>query len=395
MDPTYTEWLGLGVRWAHVITGIAWIGSSFYFMWLDSHLRPPEPTRDGIEGEIWLVHSGGFYRTEKVLIGPGEVPAELHWFKWEAAFTLITGLLLLAIVYYLGAGLMVIEPSKVELSPAAAIAIGIATLVVGWFVYDGLWRSPLARFERSLAAVSFALVVALAYGVDQVFASRAAFIHVGALIGTIMAVNVWVHILPAQQAMIDATAAGREADFSRGLQAKHRSVHNNYLTLPVVFVMLSSHYPSTFGHDRAWLILGGLFLLGAGVRHWFNLRNKGVANHWLIPAAIAGMVALAWFAAEPSRRAGVGGPPAAFAEVEAVVLERCVACHSAAPTFVGIDRAPKDVTFDTPGQIAANALRIKAQAVVTRIMPPGNATEMSEEERDLIARWVNQGGRLE
>ena len=397
MDPTYTEWLGLAVRWAHAITGIAWIGTSFYFMWLDSHLRPPEPARERVEGEIWLVHSGGFYRTEKVLIGPGELPAELHWFKWEAAFTLITGLMLLAVVYYLGAGFLMIEPDKLEISTQTAIAIGVASLVLGWLVYDGLWVSPLARYERWLSAICFVLLVAVAYGLSQVLSSRAAFIHVGALIGTIMAVNVWVRILPAQQNMIDATQAGKQADFGLGLKAKQRSVHNNYLTLPVVFVMLSSHYPTTFGHAQGWAILAGLFLVGAGVRHWFNLRNRGRRNLWLIPAAVAGMAALAWFAAEPSRRAdrAAGGPPVAFAEVKSVVTRRCVACHSTTPTFDGVEAAPKDVKFDTPRQIAASARAIKAQAVVSHAMPPGNATQMTDAERDLLARWVNQGAGLE
>ena len=394
MDSTISDWLGLALRWAHAITGIAWIGSSFYFMWLDSHLRKPDPPRERVEGEIWMVHSGGFYATEKRLLRPGEVPGELHWFKWEAAFSLITGLLLLVVVYYLSAGVFMVAPDKMDLEPWAAIAIGVATLTVGWLIYDGLWISPLASHERWLSLVCFLLLVGLAYGLGEIISGRAAYMHVGALMGTVMAVNVWVRILPAQTAMIAAIDAGREADWSRGLVAKQRSVHNNYMTLPVVFVMLSSHYPGTYGHRHGWAILAGLFVVGAGVRHWFNLKNAGKRNHWLIPAAVAGMLVLAWFSSQTGAPAG-GGEPVAFTQVRAIINQHCVSCHSVAPTDENFKTAPKNVKFDTPGEIRTNALRIKAQAAVSRAMPLGNVTEMEDVERDLIARWVNQGAPID
>ena len=395
MDPLIVEWVNLGLRWAHVITGIAWIGSSFYFMWLDAHLVRTDPPHPTVEGHIWLVHSGGFYVTEKRRLAAGQVPPDLHWFKWEAFYTLITGLLLLCVVYYAAAGTFMVDPGKADLAPWQAIAIGIGTLVVGWLVYDGLWMSPLARYAGWLTAFCCLLLTGVAWALGQVFSGRAAYMHTGALMGVIMAVNVWVRILPAQSAMIAATQAGTPVDWSLGEKAKHRSVHNNYMTLPVVFVMLSSHYPSTYGHPQGWLILIGLFAVGATVRHWFNLRARGNDNPLLIPVAIVGGALLATYAGLGGRDVGSGGPAVAFAEVRRVIDTRCVACHSATPTNPAFETAPKNVKFDSPAEIKAQALPIKAQAVVSRVMPLGNLTEMTDEERDLIGRWVNQGAKVE
>ena len=395
MDPHLVEWLNLALRWAHVITGIAWIGSSFYFMWLDAHLTKPDPARHNVDGEIWMVHSGGFYLTEKRKLETRQVPADLHWFKWEAAYTLITGLLLLGVVYYAAAGAYMVDPAKSEMTAEDAISLGVATLVIGWLVYDGLWMSPLAAHEKALNVACFLLLAGVAWGLSQVLSGRAAFMHVGALMGVIMAVNVWVRILPAQSAMIAATREGRPVDWSLGEKAKHRSVHNNYMTLPVVFVMLSSHYPSTYGHPHGWLILMGLFVIGGAIRHWFNLRNRGRRNSWLLPAAAAAGFGLFWYAGQGSGPASDGGgPPVAFAEVQNVIALRCQSCHSATPTHPDFDAPPKNVVFDTPSQIRAQAQPIRQQTAITRVMPLGNVTGMTDDERNLLGRWVSQGAPL-
>jgi uncharacterized membrane protein len=395
MDPHLVEWLNLALRWAHVITGIAWIGSSFYFMWLDAHLTKPEPQRQNVDGEIWLVHSGGFYLTEKRKLEARQVPENLQWFKWEAAYTLITGLLLLCIVYYTAANTYMIDLTKADLSPDLAITLGVATLVIGWLLYDGLWISPLASHEKTLNVICFLLLGGIAWGLSQLISGRAAFMHVGALMGLIMAVNVWVRILPAQTAMIAATQKGNPVDWGLGAKAKHRSVHNNYMTLPVVFVMLSSHYPSTYGHPHGWLVLMGLFVIGGAIRHWFNLRNRGKQNKWIIPAAVAGGIGLFWYTGQPSVSAiTTDGPPIAFAEVRNVIALRCQACHSATPTHPGFNKPPKNVILDTPAQIRAQAQPIHQQTVMTRVMPLGNVTQITDDERDLIARWVAQGAPL-
>jgi uncharacterized membrane protein len=291
MDSLLQEWLDLVVRWIHVITAIAWIGSSFFFMWLDSHLEAPAAPRKGIEGELWMTHSGGFYRVEKIKVAPNEMPRTLHWFKWEAAFTWISGVTLLAIVYYLGSGLDFLDPSIAGLGSAGVSIAAFIALGTAWLVYDSLYMSPLARTPLA-ALIGFALLTATAYVLSQYMSGRAAYLHVGAIMGTIMAANVWLRIIPAQRELVAATKAGRALDPSLGLRAKQRSVHNNYMTLPVVFIMISNHFSSTYSHALNWLVLVGLALVGAGVRHYFNLRNRGENAWWIWPVAGAAMVAL-------------------------------------------------------------------------------------------------------
>ena len=291
MDSLLQEWLDLVVRWVHVITGIAWIGSSFFFMWLDSHLEKPATPRKGIEGELWMTHSGGFYRVEKIKVAPNELPRTLHWFKWEAAFTWISGVALLAIVYYLGSGLDFLDARLAGLGSVGVMVIGFAALGVAWLIYDGLYMSPLAKTPFA-AAVGCGLLVAAAYAFSQFMSGRAAYLHVGAIMGTIMAANVWVRIIPAQRELVAATKEGRVPDERLGQRAKQRSVHNNYMTLPVVFIMISNHFSSTWGHALNWLVLAGMALVGAGVRHYFNLRNKGKDAWWIWVVAGAAMVAL-------------------------------------------------------------------------------------------------------
>lgn len=396
MDPFIGDWLNLVLRWAHVITGIAWIGASFYFNWLDSRLEQPEKPREGVEGELWMVHSGGFYRIEKIDVAPAEMPRTLHWFKWEAGFTWITGFLLLGLIYYLGAEVYLIDARVSGIGAGWAIALGLATLVISWLIYDLMWTSALARNEGAASALSFVLLIALAYGLGEVLSARAAYVHVGAVMGTIMAANVWMRIIPAQTQLVKATQEGGQPDARLALAAKQRSVHNNYMTLPVLFVMLSGHYPGTYGHAWGWLILAVLFLAGAGVRHYFNLRNKGRTNRWIVPASAAAVIALMVVTApRPAPETADLGEPVAFAAARAVVDARCVSCHSATPRDENFDTAPKNVKFDTPEQIRAMREKILVSAVESETMPLGNITGMTDEERVLLGRWLRQGAAIE
>ncbi len=394
MDLNIDGWLNLAIRWAHVITGIAWIGASFYFNWLDSRLKSPVPAREGIEGELWMVHSGGFYRVEKIDVAPQSIPKELHWFKWEAGFTGVTGLLLLALVYYFGANLFLIDPGVADIGPSLAIGIGVIALVASWLIYDTLWQSSLAKNSApAVTAICVGLLVLLSIGLTQVFSGRGAFIHIGAVLGSIMVANVWARIIPAQNQLVAARKAGKKPDPGLGLSAKQRSVHNNYMTLPVVFIMLSGHYPFIFGHAWSWALMLVIFAAGVAVRHFFNLRNKGRTNYWLVPAAVAAVVLL-MFAAAPRVNTS-GQADVAFAEVQAVIAQRCSACHAANPTDENFVEPPAGVVFDTAALIRLNAQRINAQAVLTQTMPLGNLTEMTEDERDLLGRWVRAGAPIE
>ncbi len=391
------QWLNLALRWGHVIAGIAWIGTSFYFNWLNSRLAPPPADRaePGVAGELWSVHGGGFYRVVKYVVAPGALPRTLHWFKWEAYATWLTGFALLVLIYYLGAESFLIDPQVARLDPRTAIALGVGTLLVAWIVYDALCRSPLGEKPVALAAALFALGTGLAWGLSRLLSPHAAYIHVGAAIGTIMAANVLMVIIPAQRNMVAALAQGRPPDARRGKQAALRSLHNNYLTLPVLFVMVSSHYPETWGDPRSWAILAVLAVIGAGTRHWFNLRNQGRRNAWLLPTAALGLVALALVTAPQSGPASPGGADGvSFAEVRVIVAHRCAVCHSSAPTMPGIPAAPLGVLLDTPDQIRIRAPRILVRAVETQTMPLGNLTGITPEEREVLGRWVRAGAPL-
>jgi uncharacterized membrane protein len=394
------QWLNLALRWSHVITGVAWIGTSFYFNWLNSRLAPPPAGRaePGVAGELWSVHGGGFYRVVKYAVAPAHLPGTLHWFKWEAYATWLTGFFLLVLIYYAGAASFLVDPTAGggRVAPAAGIAIGIGTLVMSWLVYDALCRSRLGTNPLALSVVLFALGTALAWGLTHLLSPRAAYIHVGAAIGTIMAANVLMVIIPSQKEMVAAMAQGRPPDPTRGKQAALRSLHNNYLTLPVLFIMVSSHYPATYGHPLNWAILAGLAVIGVATRHWFNLRNQGRPNAWLLPAAALGLAALAvltapWARRAPSSTADAG---ATFADVRVIVARRCAGCHSSAPTQPGMPVAPLGVMLDTPDQIRASAPRILAVAVDAQTMPLGNLTGMTVDERELLGRWIRAGAPL-
>jgi len=399
MDPHITEWLNLTVRWMHMIFGIAWIGASFYFVWLENHLDRRNP-RDGLSGDLWAIHGGGIYHLEKYKLAPPKMPEQLHWFKWEAYATWLSGIALLTIVFYLNADLYLVAPGS-DLSPAAAVAIGIGSLIVGWFVYDFLCESPLGKQPALLGLVLFVLLIGAAWGLSQVFSGRGAFIHVGAIIGTMMVGNVFRVIMPGQRALVGAIEANREPDPILPAKALLRSRHNNYLTLPVLFIMISNHFPSTYGSTMNWAILAGVAVLSVLVRHYFNTRHESQKWAWTLPAAALGMVALA-FVTKPdsgpkapalahSDNHAVAAQTVKFDAVYNVIQERCTTCHSANPTSPAFTTAPAGVIMDEPAQIQQLAGRIHAQAVASNIMPLGNITNMTQEERDLIGAWVAAG----
>lgn len=384
LDLHLQEWLNLGVRWIHAVVGIAWIGTSFYFNWLNNNARPPQRPEPGIGGEVWSVHGGGFYRVVRYEVAPEQLPTTLHWFKWEAYATWISGFSLLFIVYYLGPLGLSVDPGKVDLSRWAFTAIGVGSLAVGWLVYDGLCRTRLIDHPGWFALVGFTIAVAAAFGFSQILTGRAAYVQTGALIGTIMAANVFRVIIPSQRVMVDAMARGVAPDPEPGRHAALRSLHNNYLTLPVVFIMVSNHFPSTFGSTWNWVLLGGISLTGAVVRHWFNLRGQGRRNVWILPAAVVAMVGMAVITAPTPTNLVVTD------EVWSVVEARCVPCHSSAPTQPGFLAAPKGVIFDTREQFALRA-ETAAGLVESGFMPLGNVTGMTDAERALIVSWADGG----
>ncbi|MYM82465.1 hypothetical protein GTP44_10930 [Duganella sp. FT50W] len=395
--PYGLEWANLLVRWLHIITGIAWIGASFYFVWLDNSIRPPAPgselAKKGVSGELWAVHGGGFYNPQKYLVAPAELPKELHWFKWEAYSTWLSGIALLTIAYYFNAQAMMIDKQVADISSLQAVGIGIGTLVVGWTVYDLLCRSPLGKHDLWFGVVIFLLITAAAYGLTHVLSGRAAYIHVGALIGTIMVGNVLMLIIPGQRKMVEAMSAGRMPDPVHGQKAKQRSVHNNYFTLPVLFIMISNHYAMTYRHQHAWLVLAMIMAAGVFIRHFFNLRHKGRVE-WRYPAIGVALLAGVAVAIAPARPVAVAASAAPeFATVKAVIDTRCLACHAAHPTQPGFAAAPLGVAFDTPEEIHQNAEKIYKQVVQTKAMPLANLTNMTDAERARIAAWYEAGAK--
>ena len=392
MEAYIVDWLSLLTRWLHLISGIAWIGASFYFVMLDNSLsqpKNPDDTKRGVFGELWAVHGGGFYISQKFLTGPkGEPLTEnLHWSKWEAYTTWLSGIALLALIYWLGASSYLIDRSVMALSPPAAIAISVASLAGGWFVYDGLCR-VLEGKENVLAALVFVFIMACAWALFHVFSARAAYIHVGAIIGTIMVANVFFHIIPGQKRMVADIRAGRDPDPRPGIIGKQRSVHNTYFTLPVLFVMISNHYPMTYSHPQGWLVLGVVMLAGVLIRQFFVLRHSGNVK-WALPAAGVALLAGVAVAIAP-KIADSGGGRVTFANVQGVLKERCLQCHASQPTQPGFAQPPKGVLLETPEQVAANALKI-AETVGNKYMPIGNLTQMTDNERALIATWFAQG----
>jgi len=394
MEAYIVDWLNILGRWVHFITGIAWIGSSFYFIWLDNHLEAPKDAADdekGVGGELWSVHGGGFYHAQKYRVAPRTLPETLHWFKWEAYTTWITGMFLLILVYWYGAEVYLIDRSVADLTATTAIGIAVLFLVGGWLVYDLLCKTPLGKNDNAFSAVLLVLIAMLAYGLCQLFSGRGAYIHFGAVLGTIMAANVFFVIIPGQRRMVDAAALGQPPNPEDGIKAKQRSVHNTYFTLPVLFVMTSNHYAMTFAHEYNWLILVAISLAGALIRVYFVARHKGKTSP--VPIVVAGLILLLVAAAIAPRSRAATTETVTLSMIRPVIESRCTTCHSQNPTHIAFPAAPSGVVLDTDAEIDAEALRIHQQTVVLKAMPIGNLTEISEEERALIDAWYQ--GRVQ
>jgi uncharacterized membrane protein len=400
MSAYILDWLSLLGRWVHLITGIAWIGASFYFVWLDNHLLPPTEealSRRGVGGELWAVHGGGFYNAQKYRVAPETLPRTLHWFYWEAYSTWLSGFFLLVLLYYAQARIYLIDPRVAVLSQAAAIGISLAFIVGGWVVYDALCRSPLARRGAWLGAVLALLLGAAAFALCHLFSGRGAFIQFGAMLGTLMAANVFFVIIPGQREMVGAKQQAREPDPNAGVRGKQRSVHNTYFTLPVLFTMISNHYALSFGARRNWLVLIAICAAGLLIRVYFVARHKrhergGRTSPW---AALLGLVILAATAAalvprSQPRLTAADSPASRFTAIQGIVTARCVPCHAAVPTQPGFAAAPQGLRLDTPEAIVSHAAVMQAQ-VQSGTMPVGNLTGMTETERTQLLDWIRHG----
>jgi len=394
------EWLSFAVRWLHVVTAIAWIGSSFYFIALDLGLvkRPGLP--EGVSGEEWQVHGGGFYHIQKYMVAPASLPEHLTWFKWEAYSTWLTGFALLAIVYYAGADLFLIDRSVLDVSAPVAILISLASIGLGWLLYDVLCKSSLGKSDTGLMLVLYAILVAMSWGYTQLFTGRAAFLHLGAFTATIMSANVFLLIIPNQKIVVADLKAGRQPDPKLGMQAKQRSLHNNYLTLPVIFLMLSNHYPLAFGTRFNWIIASLIFIIGVLIRHYFNTLHARKGNpHWTWAASAILFVIVMWLSTVPAVLTGERRLSAVeerfiasahFPAVRDTVMGRCAMCHAAEPGYEGIHAAPKGVALDSDAGIAAHAREIYLQAGLSHAMPPGNVSGITEDERRLLVTWFEE-----
>ena len=390
MEAFLMDWLNLLVRWLHFVTGIAWIGSSLYFIWLDNHLETPRDSADtdkGVGGEVWSVHGGGFYHAQKYRTSPAPLPANLHWFKWEAYSTWLSGMFLLGLVYFVSAEVYLIDRSVADLSVATAIGSAIAIIAGGWLTYDLLCKSPLANDSRVFAVVLLVLSTVLAWGLCALYSGRAAYILFGATLGTIMVANVFFVIIPGQKQMLAAVERGELPDPAPGLNAKLRSVHNTYFTLPVLFVMTSNHYAMTYSHDYNWAILIAISVAGALIRIYFVARHKGTASPLTAILAVVVLAVLAAFMAPGA--ASTNKESVSFAEVRNVISARCTSCHSAAPVHPAFPAPPLGVMLDTDEQILGDAERIYLQTVVTKVMPIGNLTAMTDAEREIISQWYH------
>jgi uncharacterized membrane protein len=394
MDIPIAEWLSILFRWGHIITGIAWIGSSFYFIWLDQSLRNKGNLPDGVHGESWSVHGGGFYQARKFANAPSQMPEELHWFKYESYFTWISGFLLMAVLYYWGAESFLIDPAKLPMEPWQAIGVSLVFLALGWIVYDLLCKSPIGENTGLLALSVFVLIIAAAYGLNEIFSGRAAYLHVGAMIGGMMTGNVFFIIIPNQKKSVVTLKAGGIPDPKFGKQAKQRSTHNNYLTLPVLLLMLSNHYPMLFGHQWNWVIVAFVIIIGGIVRDFFNAHNGGAEGfrvYWQWPTATAFMIALVIFVQVTKPTIDTNEIDVTAAEAMAIMQTRCVSCHASKPTDEDIEEAPGGVKFESLDEIRRHSTKILAQTVFSKAMPLGNKTGMTGEERQKLGAWIRLG----
>lgn len=406
----WLDWLNLFVRWFHVIAGVAWIGASFYFIWLDNNLRtPPKWKQDkGIKGDLWAIHGGGFYEVAKYAYGPEKMPETLHWFKWEAYTTWLSGFALIIIVYYFGASAYLIDPSVNDITPSTAITLGLGLIFGGLALYELACRSPLAKFPIAFGIGLIALICAASYFSTQWFSGRGAYIHVGALIGTIMAGNVFFNIMPNQRKMVAAVAQKKDIDPSWGASAKLRSVHNNYFTLPLLFIMISNHYPMTYQHEQSWLVLIAIMAAAAWIRHFFNLKHTGTSKPSILVSGAVAMLAITFWVSmpqgekitEPMQTVALPSEDTSQTAslqqtvsqeiITSTINTHCVSCHSRTPTDDIFKVAPMGVVLDSWGDIERFAPQIVRRAAITKDMPFMNKTKMTEEERQLIALWFKQ-----
>jgi uncharacterized membrane protein len=398
----FWEWLALAVRWLHVITAIAWIGSSFYFVALDLGLRKADNLPAGAHGEEWQVHGGGFYHIRKYLVAPAEMPEHLTWFKWESYATWLSGFALLCVVYYAGAGLFLIDKTVLDISPLQGIGISLASIFLGWLLYDFLCKSKLGDNDWLLLILLYCFMILMAWGYVQVFSGRAALLHLGVITATIMSANVFAIIIPNQKIVVADLIAGRKPDPKYGKIAKQRSLHNNYLTLPVLFFMLSNHYPLAFGTENNWIIASLIFPIGALIRHYFNsVHARKGEPHWTWAVSAILFIIIIWLSTNPKvlsgEQAQVFSPKlvevAEFAAAKEAVISRCSMCHAAEPAWEGIYHAPKDVLLDEDHRIAAHAREIYLQSGRSHAMPPGNVTDITADERKAIVAWYEAANR--
>ena len=390
MLETYiAEWIELALRWVHLTVGIAWIGASFYFNWLENRLEREHSAQIGIEGDLWAIHGGGFYHVQKYQVAPPELPSHLHWFKWEAYATWFTGIALLAMIFYIDAKVYLLDSSLNDLSPLQGTGIGIATLIVTWVAYDLICRSPIARQPRLLSLIIVAYFCILTVFLCEIFSGRGAYIHVGAAIGTIMVLNVMAVIIPSQKSLVNAMKKGGQPDAELGKAALMRSRHNNYLTLPVLFIMIAGHYPSTYSSPWNSAILIGLGLVGIVVRHYFNVRHLPGYKWWWLAIGFAGLIGIAALTVPKSVSQSPNSEQVSLDTVRDIVHKRCTVCHSRTPVQPGFQIAPGEIIMDTDEQINELASRIFTATVATRSMPIGNLSKMTEQERAIIASWYS------
>ena len=387
------EWLNIVIRLMHITFGIAWIGASFYFVFLENALNRTKDVRDELAGNLWAIHGGGFYYLEKYKIAPKEIPKHLHWFKYEAYFTWLSGFCLLFVVYYFNASALLIDKNVLDITPLTGIGIGVGSFIAAWILYDLLCKTPLIKKGIVFTVTGFLIAIGFAFFYSHIFSARAAYIHFGAMLGSIMVANVFFVIIPAQKAMVKAAREGKPLNPQLGKNAGLRSLHNNYFTLPVLFVMISNHFPSTFGNAYPWLILSIITLGTAGVKHYLNMKEKGQLSVWVMPVSILILLAAAFISAPA--KPGSCSSSVTFGEVNAIVQKRCISCHSAHPTDEVYTAPPNGVMYDTPEGIHTKKDMIMQRVVVTKTMPLNNKTGMTENERDLLRCWIEQGAKVE
>ena len=387
------EWLNIVIRLLHITFGIAWIGASFYFVFLENALNRTEDVRDELAGNLWAVHGGGFYYLEKYKVAPKTIPKHLHWFKYEAYFTWLSGFCLLFVVYYFNASAFLIDKNVLDITATEGILIGVSSFVVAWIIYDRMCKSALIKNQTAFAIIGFIFLIAFAFFYCHVFSARAAYIHFGAMIGGIMVANVFFVIIPGQKEMVRCAKLGIPLDPSLGKNALARSLHNNYFTLPVLFVMVSNHFPSTFGYEYPWLMLAIISLGAAGVKHYLNLKEKKELNVWILPVSVIILLA-ACFISAPNTNPYECKKEVSITEVQEIIQKRCMQCHSSTPTDDVYKVAPNGVKYDTPQDIYNKRDLIMQRVVITKTMPQNNKTNITEEERNMIRCWIEQGASL-